>query len=360
LDARSRSGKCVLHAVVAAAALAGATSAGAATKDVQMGPPPSAERSLKALRSEANAFFPATVAVRVGDRVRFVPNGYHTVDLPPRGGGPLAFLVPSGPATDGPDAAGRQFWFRGFELLVVHPKLLSSAGGRTQSYDATRRLNSGLPTNDDYKPLTVRFKRRGSYTYFCNIHQGMTGSVRVLPRTSRAARAADDRKRVSRQLRDAIRTAKRLAGKRTVARLINVGRSGRGGVERFAFSPSASTVPVGTAVTFRVSTGSRVAHTATTGPGSPLQPGSYLGELARSLQGSGVNLAAAYPSEPPTLGAVTLTPRSHGNGFWNSGVMDGMASTPTPNSNRVRFGERGTYRFFCLLHPAMSTVVTVK
>ena len=323
-----------------------------------MGPPTGGERSLRALRSAVNAFFPANVAVRVGDRVRFVPNAYHTVDLPPRRGGPLPYGVPSGRATDVPDAAGRQFWFRGFDTFVLHPLLRSSAGAGTRSYDGTKRLKSGLPSNDGAKPLTVRFRRTGSYTYFCNIHGGMKGSVRVLPRARRVPTSTEDRKRVSRQMRAAIRTAERLARKRAVRRTIHVGRSGRGGVERFAFGPAALTVTAGTTITFAVTTGSRVAHTATTGPGSPLEEGSYLGDLARAPLGSHLNLAVGFPSEPPTVGVVNLTPRLHGNGFWNSGVMDGRGSTPA--KNRVRFSERGRYRFYCLLHPTMSTLVTVR
>ena len=355
---RRRNGRRLVHVVVAVAALAAPATAGAATMVVQMGPPPSGERSLTALRSAANAFFPTNVAVRAGDRVRFVPNAYHTVDLPPRGGGPLNYGVPSGRATGVADAAGRQFWFRGFETFVLHPKLRPSGGPRTWSYDGTKRLNSGIPSTVGDNPLTVRFRRRGVYEYFCNIHGGMKGSVRVLPRARRVPTSTDERTRVARQVRDAIRTAKRLAGKRALRRTIHVGRAGRGGVERFAFSPAALTVTAGTTVTFRVTTGSRVSHTATTGPGSPSDPNSYLGELARAPLGSQLNLAVAFPSEPPTVGVVGLTPRSHGNGFWNSGVMHGRG--PTPGKSRVRFSERGAYRFYCMLHPSMSTLVTVK
>ena len=325
-----------------------------------MGPPPSGERSLKMLRSVATAFFPANVTVRVGDRVRFLPNAYHSVDLPPRGGERLQYAVPSGRATGVPDAAGRQFWFRGFETFVLHPRLKPSTGPRTWSYDGTKRINSGLPSPEGAKPMTVRFTRRGSYTYFCNVHSRMQGSVRVVSRARRVPTSAGERTRASREVRAAIRTAQRLARKRALPRTIHVGRSGRGGVERLAFGPAALTVPAGTAVTFRVTTGSRVAHTATTGPGSPSEPGSYLGDLALAPQGSSLNLAIAFPSEPPTVGTVNLTPRSHGNGFWNSGVMDGVASSPTPGQSRVRFSERGTYRFFCMVHTTMSTLVTVK
>jgi plastocyanin len=66
-----------------------------------------------------------------------------------------------------------------------------------------------------------------------------------------------------------------------------------------------------------------------------------------------------YPSEqPPT--AAALTPALHGNGFWNTGVMDTVAGTPLPGSNSVTFGAPGKYDFYCLIHPFMKATVTVQ
>ena len=66
-----------------------------------------------------------------------------------------------------------------------------------------------------------------------------------------------------------------------------------------------------------------------------------------------------YPSEP--FGTVgTLTPQSHGNGFWNSGALDNVKASPQPTSNSVTFTAPGTYEFYCMVHPQMHGTVVVQ
>ena len=68
-----------------------------------------------------------------------------------------------------------------------------------------------------------------------------------------------------------------------------------------------------------------------------------------------------YPSEPPGSAAATLTPLLHGNGFWNSGVLDASSATPQPGeANSVTFGPPGKYDFYCLIHPFMKATVTAQ
>jgi hypothetical protein len=104
--------------------------------------------------------------------------------------------------------------------------------------------------------------------------------------------------------------------------------------------------------------------TATTGPGNPEdQPNSYLGTLAASFQEQVIDPRATFQSEEPPTSA-TLTPTLHGNGFWNSGIMDraggALPRLPLPGSNSVRFGAPGTYVFYCLIHPFMRGTVIVQ
>jgi plastocyanin len=55
---------------------------------------------------------------------------------------------------------------------------------------------------------------------------------------------------------------------------------------------------------------------------------------------------------------ASLTPTSHGNGFWGTGIMDTVSASPLPSSGKVTFAQAGTYNFYCLIHPFMKATVT--
>ncbi len=380
-----RMGRELVAATTAIVLVVAPNSAAAATKRVGMGLPSGVQKKFDSLKSDVDAFFPATVSVHVGSTVRFVPDrprapgasrsllrqpnaivGYHTVDFPARGRGPLAFVTPVGEKADQRDAAGARFWFRGFDVFGANPKLLTRTFGTTLRYDGSKRLTSGLPEIGVSRPVTVRFARAGTYTYFCNIHPGMKGIVRVLPKGRPVPSVAADRKTVSAQVKAALRTAKSLVHSRVARRVknkklrINIGQAGAGGVERFAFARASFTVPRGTTVKFAMPAASRETHTAATGPGNPSQDDSYLGKLAKSFESTSADPVAAFPSDAPTLGPVGLTPKLHGNGFWNTGVLDAFGPSLPPADQSVRFSKAGTYRFYCLIHPFMRTTITVR
>ena len=80
---------------------------------------------------------------------------------------------------------------------------------------------------------------------------------------------------------------------------VDIGASGSGGVESFAFYPANKTVKVGTTVNFRMSSKSFEAHTATAGPGDPdNEPTSYLGAIAAGLEATGHRSAGHLPERP--------------------------------------------------------------
>src|SRR4051794_31392013 len=92
--------------------LAAPAAAGAAQKDVSLGPTRAAQKALQSTGSDVNDFFPHEVRVHVGDKVRFVPNGFHTVDLPGRRSKKLPLITPVVQTVAGAvDAAGAPFWF---------------------------------------------------------------------------------------------------------------------------------------------------------------------------------------------------------------------------------------------------------
>jgi plastocyanin len=325
-----------------------------------MGEPSSTAKKFMKLGTDVDDFFPHGVTIRVGDKVRFVPDNFHTVDLPVRGGGPLPIITPNGTVVTGAtDAAGHPFWFNGQPNVGFNPALLKMRFGQRTRYNGRKAVDSGLPLGNNLKPLTVKFTKAGRYTYFCDVHPGMKGVVRVVNKRRRIPSARADKRALKRQLKRDLRIAKNLARTTPPAGTVDVGVHGAGGVEYFGFVPGNFSVKVGTKIAFRMGPHSLEVHTATFGPGSPEQATTYLGQIEASFNGPGpFDPRAIYPSEPPpTTGTLTRT--SHGNGFWNSGAMDTVPGSPLPESNSVTFGQAGTYNYYCMIHPFMHGVITV-
>lgn len=351
-------------AAVAAASFALPATAGATTKVVTMGEPANVARTFEQkFQSDVNAFFPRGITIHVGDSVKFVPVGFHTVDIPPRGSHALPLVTPQGTISGLNDAAGQPFWFNGQPDLNFNPAVFGPGGlGKRLTFNGTQRVDSGAPISQRPQPMTVKFTKTGSYTYFCDIHQGMKGVVHVVAKKAKAPSAKSDAAAVKRQVLAAEKVAKRLAHTVPPTGTVYVGSAGTGGVEFYGFFPSSETIPVGTTVRFSMSKGTFEDHTATTGPGDPSNPqdtSSYLGQIANSFNSPSLDQRAVYPSDPPATPAA-LSPTLHGNGFWNSGVMDASNATPLPSSYSVKFTAPGTYVFHCLIHTFMKATITVK
>jgi len=346
----------------AALALALPATAGAATKSVFMGTPPAVAKAMQATGADANAFFPSSIAIHVGDRIRFVPVGFHTVHVLGRSGKPTTPFIPTGKTIAGVnDELGLPFWFNGQAELGSNPTVFGPGKlGKTVVTDGTKEIQSGAPLSEKAKPMTVKFTRAGLFAYVCDIHPGMNATVRVVAKSKPVPSAAADALRVKLQSKKALAVAKAFKNVKPPANTVDVGLSGRGGVSFFAFAPDKLTVPVGTLVTFRMASGDVETHTATTGPGNPEKdPKSYLGKLAASLEGPAADQKALYPSDVPVAPAA-LTPASHGNGFWNSGALDSAGASPLPNQAQVRFAAAGTYEYYCMIHPFMHATITAQ
>jgi plastocyanin len=337
----------------------------AKTKVVNMGIPPAGAKALgKVGPVDVNDFFPHGITIHKGDKIKFAPVGFHSVDIPTRGGDITPLISPTGAAISGSnDAANQPFWFNGQPQLGFTPSLFPpGAYGKKLKYNGKKEIVSGLPLAPKNKPFTVKFTKTGKFTYFCNLHAGMKGTVTVKPKGKKIPSKKADKKALKRQIARSIKTAKTLSSAKPPANTIDVGVAGKHGEEMFAFAPSTLTVPPGTTINFRMSPGTKDVHTATTGPGDPeADPNSYLGQVAAGFNANPFDPRAVYPSETPGSPAANLTPGFHGNGFWNSGAMDGSAATPQlPSNQSVKFSAPGTYQFYCMVHPFMHATVTVQ
>ena len=354
MDSRTKLVLC--SAVGAVLALPGA--AQAAVKSVQMGTNKAQQKQLQRYGADVNAYFPSSVAVHVGDSVRFVPSSFHSVHFLGKSGKLTPIFLPGKAIAGVTDAAGAPFWFNGLPNLETNGALFAPPGnfGKTISTNGSTEIESGLPTSRNPKPMTVRFTKAGLFPFFCDLHPGMRGTVRVSARSTRLASARADALRVKAQTAKAVAEAKKFSAVKPPANTVYVGYAGKGGTEFFGFLPNKLTVPVGTTVKFTVPSGSFETHTATTGPGNPdKEPKSYLGAIATGQD----DPRLPYSSDPPPA-AAALTPLLHGNGFWNSGGMDALNASPLPQSNSVTFAAAGTYEFYCLIHTFMHGTITAQ
>jgi plastocyanin len=331
-----------------------------ATRTVFMGTPPSAQKAFGKLGVDANQFFPASLTVHVGDTVKFAPVGFHSLDLPPKGDQPLPLAGATGKTLAGQtDAAGVPFWFNGLPEVGFTSDLLASAFGKSFKAPSAKRIESGLPLGNKLKPVSVKFTKAGTYTYYCNVHAGMVGKVNVVAARKLAPTTKAVGLAVNRQVKADKAIATGLPSIKPAADTVLMGPE-KGGMVLFAFSPQRLAVKPGTTVTFTMPTVAREAHSATFGPGDPSNEKvkSYLGDLAATIATPAFAGAASYPSDPPTVTA-SLSPTLHGNGFWNTGLLDSVAASPLPSSGKVRFDTPGTYDYYCLIHTNMHGQVIV-
>jgi plastocyanin len=343
--------------------LAVPAAAGAATKTVNMGLPTSAQKQFQKTGADVNDFFPHGTTIHVGDSIKFNPTGFHSVDIPNKGAKPLGLISPAGITGPVADAAGAQFWFVGQPLLGFTPALgPPGLFGKKATYTGAKRIESGLPLSEKPKSFTVKFTKSGTFTYYCNVHSGMKGTIKVVSKSHSVPSAKADSKALKTQVSSALSTAKALTKTKVAPGNVSIGASGPHGVESYAMYPATQTVAVGTTVKFSMSAKSFEDHTGTFGPGNPeTEPTSYLGDLAKHFaEDPTIPSQGAYPSDPPPAGPAALTPTLHGNGFWNTGVLDNDKATPLPPSNAVTFAAPGTYNFYCLIHPFMHGTVVVQ
>ena len=198
----------------------------------------------------------------------------------------------------------------------------------------------------------MKFPKAGSYTYYCDVHPGMKGKVKVVAKSKPVPSAKADAKKLDDQVARALSVAKALPKTKPAGRHSRYrgGRQGRRRVLRHGAQDQ--TVPVGTTLTFRMSPGTYEDHTATFGPGDPeKEPTSYLGTSPRASRGRRWTSRGVYPSEAPgTIASLTPDPaRQRVLELGSAGRLECDAAAGRPT---VTFAAPGTYNFICLIHPS--------
>jgi len=205
--------------------------------------PKASQSTFNNVGADVNDFFPHGITINKGDKIKFLPTGFHSVDFPAKGGAPVPLISPTGQKVSGSnDAAGLPFWFNGQDQLAFTPTLgPPGTFGKKLKFNGSKQLLSGLPLANKLKPITVTFTKAGKFTYYCNIHAGMKGVVTVKPKGKKVPSAKADKKVLKRQLATALKTAKGLPKAVPPAGTIDVGVAGKHGEEFFGFVPNAVT-----------------------------------------------------------------------------------------------------------------------
>jgi plastocyanin len=128
--------------------------------------------------------------------------------------------------------------------------------------------------------------------------------------------------------------------------------------------PKTRTVSVGQPVTFTMAGEYRSeVHTVTFGPEKVRASveKNFFGPLPGiSPVTVGLLPIGAYPSDPPSSATPTYDGANHGNGFWNSGLLDNDRASPFPASVTITFTKAGTYDYECVIHEHMDGRIVVR
>jgi plastocyanin len=321
-------------------------------------------------QADALAFFPRAATVHVGDKVTWQFRGFHTATFPgsTQNVQNYPFITPlSGTEPVVKDARGESFWWAGVApLLGLSPLSVLPQGASTISSPSQLR-NSGLvrifqsTANTPPKPYVLTFTKAGTYRYFCTVHRGMRGTVRVRPALAPIPSAAAHRQRGVTELQRVIEDAKRLNQSKPSTNLdVLVGAGSKAtGAEILSFFPNQLAVKTGDTVTFRNADPTDV-HTVTFGPEALRMR--IENDFAAPVGGQILlDPLGAYPSEAPGSPTPQYDGTNHGDGYLNTGILfpPGSPATAGPQSFQVTFTKPGTYQYECVIHSKMDGTIVV-
>src|SRR3954453_10126694 len=262
--------RCLVALVIATVAAAcAAPAATARTKVVYTGGPPPKASQAGSVKFPAaldlNGFFRRKITVHVGDSVRWVfsKRVVHTVTfLAPGDSRPtLEQQDPANPYSGFNDSTGAPLWFNGQPGITIPPEHAFPQGGDTMGAKAFHNSGLSAPT---FQPYKLKFTKKGSYRYICLVHPGMSGRVKVLPKSATIPSAKPDRKARVKAYKKAVKKAKRLAKLKPKGNNVVAGHDSAK-VAWFRFFPAVRTIKAGGSVHFSISSKSEI-HTMTFGP----------------------------------------------------------------------------------------------
>lgn len=292
--------------------------------------------SAAAFNTAVLAFAPQSLQIHRGDTVQWLISGLHNIHFADT---PAELII-------APDVNGQPL--PQVNPVVAFPNVEN--GGVFRGGDA----NSGIPLDPANPTVTfslVMDVEPGAYTYVCDIHPGMAGTITVVdaataipaPAEILAAGAADQAMNAGAGVQAAMEAAMQPAsGAENGVQQVKAGlQPGLAAV--LQFFPSITIIEAGQSVTWSVPAGMEP-HTVTW---PPPPPGS---DFTLIPQDNGAPILALGEAAFPSIasGAEIGT----GDSF-NSGMLE------PGQSYTLRFTEPGVYNYICFLHPGMQGAVVV-
>ncbi len=321
-----------------AALLIPAGAAQAATKQVTIGPAKPLEGAPPVVLDAD--FYPRKITIAKGDHIRFKwTTGFGDVIFVPKGDYPVPLDVPAGNVADAKDAAGADMWFNGQPNLAPNIAGLSPQGGKV--IDGSKVVSSGFALDGPQKPWEVRFPKGGTYRLTSVFHPSKKLTVTVKRNRSAVPGKKADKRRLARQVKASTKLAKKLAAfQGPQGNVVRAGNDAKA-IAQIAFFPAKKTVKVGDTVKFEMPKESIEIHNIAFGPKPYLDSMPFVGPV--------LNPFVVYRSDAPGT-AVSFDGANHGNGYFNTGVLDAQKDTPFPSEDSVTFTKAGTYEYYCAVH----------
>jgi len=300
---------------------------------------------------EAEAFFPKSLTVNVGDNVVFTMRSHepHTITF----NAPQPIPDPFVPQPDHSLAANPVIFFSSPPSMPGDPKAPVALNA---TFDGTGYVNSGFFQKQG-DSLTVTFPASGTYQVLCLLHsESMKGTIIVnAAGSTRPMSDVDYRSAAAAQVKAAQVKAvallknvtvpapvTRADGSRSYTVYAGVGSTDDGiDYMRYVGGEQLS-VKVGDAVTFEMKKNSRgVPHTITFLSGSDdpdlIIPQPQQGGPPKLLVNPKVLMPAPLPAAP-----------YNGTAYYNSGLL--LTNGPTPQAFTVTYTKAGTFKYQCIIH----------